>query len=74
MLTYFDIKPSQHNFYFQAAAVGLALILVERFGRKLLLFLSAAICSISIALLGVYFYLEENMCLEDEEPCSSGIN
>ena len=54
--------------------MGLALILVERFGRKILLFSSATICSISIASLGVYFYLEENMCLEDDESCSSGIN
>ena len=57
----------------QTAAVGLALVLIERYGRRILLFLSATVCCISMTLLGVYFYLEENMCLEGDNSCSSGM-
>ena len=57
----------------QTTAVGVALVLVERFGRKILLFTSSTICSTSMILLGIYFYLEENMCVEGDEFCSSGM-
>ena len=35
--------------------------MVDRFGRKILLMLSCASTSLSIAALGVYFYLEEKL-------------
>ena len=57
----------------QTATVGLALVLVEKFGRKILLISSASVCCLSMSLLGAYFYLEENMCLEGN-TCSSGMN
>ena len=38
-----------------------AAAVVDRFGRKILLILSCASTSISIAALGVYFYLEEKL-------------
>ena len=47
---------------------GLAVAIVESFGRRLLLLVSDAIMCISILLLGVFFYLKENStitCAED---------
>ena len=38
-----------------------AAALVDRFGRKILLILSCASTSVSIATLGIYFYLEEKL-------------
>ena len=58
----------------QTASVGFSLLLIERYGRRILLFSSASISCISMTLLGVYFYLEENMCLEDDNLCTSGKN
>ena len=46
--------------------------LVDRFGRKVLLILSCASTSLSIAALGVYFYLEEKVG-ECSVNCPAGI-
>ncbi len=50
----------------QVLATGVAVVLVDRLGRKILLIASAALMTVSIIALGVYFNLEENICLESE--------
>jgi len=54
-------------------ATGLAVLLVDRYGRKILLMLSGGIMAVSITALGVYFYMKENKectleVLQDEDP------
>ena len=66
-----DIDPGLSSFIVaiaQVAGTGLAVAIVEKFGRKLLLIVSDVIMCISILLLGVFFYLKENStvtCGED---------
>lgn len=45
---------------FQVLAVALSGMLVDRFGRKILLVASDATMCVSILALGVYFYLDDN--------------
>jgi len=44
----------------QVFATGAAVLLVERMGRKVLLMISGGVMAVSIAALGVYFYMMEN--------------
>lgn len=44
----------------QVVGTGIAVAIVEKFGRKILLFVSDLFMCISILLLGVFFYLKEN--------------
>ena len=44
----------------QVGGTFIAVLIVERFGRKPLLFVSAVFMAISIFALGTYFYLEEH--------------
>ena len=49
------------NSYLQVIATGIAVLIVERLGRKILLILSASLMCVSILALGVFFYMKENM-------------
>jgi len=40
---------------------GVALVLVDKFGRKILLVISAVLMGVSIATLGAFFYLKEHV-------------
>jgi MFS family permease len=51
-----------------------AVLLVERFGRKPLLLVSSVLSCISVYTLAIYFYLEENVCPQDDPGCTSGIS
>eukprot|EP00095_Tigriopus_kingsejongensis_P000011 snap_masked-scaffold342_size201858-processed-gene-1.5 protein:Tk00011 transcript:snap_masked-scaffold342_size201858-processed-gene-1.5-mRNA-1 annotation:"nad-dependent protein deacetylase sirtuin-2" len=48
----------------QFVATGIAVLIVERFGRKILLIISDALMCVSILALGVFFYLDENKTVE----------
>jgi hypothetical protein len=50
------------DFSFQVVAVATAMILVDRAGRKILLFVSTLVACLSLFALAVYFYLDENLC------------
>ncbi len=44
----------------QVAGTLVAVLIVERFGRKILLIVSDILMCLSILALGIYFYLEEH--------------
>ena len=53
----------------QVIGTGLAIIVVDKYGRRILLILSDSIMCISILVLGVFFYLKEHStvtCTLDE--------
>jgi hypothetical protein len=57
---------------FQVLSTGVAVLLVDRFGRKILLTSSAVLQAVSIVALGVYFYLQEDECKAGQtENCTS---
>lgn len=64
-----DIDPGLSAFLValvQVLTTGLAVLIVEKFGRRILLIFSIFIMCISILALGIYFYLDENKwCAED---------
>ena len=41
------------------------MVLVDRFGRKVLMLISSLVSSLCIFTLGAYFYIDENRCLEN---------
>ena len=45
---------------FQIFGTGLALVVVDKFGRRILLVLSEICMCLTMAALGAYFYLDEN--------------
>ena len=45
---------------FQILGTGLALVVVDKFGRRILLVLSEICMCLTMAALGAYFYLDEN--------------
>ena len=47
---------------FQVIATGVAVMVVDRFGRRILLIQSASFMCISLVGLGVFFYMKENQC------------
>ena len=49
-------------------ATGLAVVIVDKLGRKILLIISGATMCITIVVLGVYFYLDE----EDKDVSGIG--
>ena len=59
----------------QVISTGIAILIVDKFGRKILLVFSDAAMSVSIIALGIYFYLDENReCLYKEENSSAYSN
>ena len=48
------------DFLFQIGAVGFAVVVVEKLGRKILLTTSGFLMCISMCGLGVFFYVDEN--------------
>ena len=55
MITTFELL-----YYFQVISVGTVVLIVDKFGRKLLLAISSFLMCISIITLGVFFYLDEH--------------
>lgn len=65
----FKTKQFFNSVYFQQViATGIAVLVVEKFGRKLLLILSAGLMCASITALGAFFYLDENKECEYTGP------
>ena len=56
----------------QVVGMIVAVLLVDRFGRRPLLIASALTASVSLFILGTYFYLEENACPESIPNCDDG--
>ena len=54
-------------FVFQILACGLAVVLIDKLGRKPLLSLSGAFMSLSIFGMGTFFYLKENQNVNPEK-------
>jgi MFS family permease len=48
------------SLYFQVVTVGIVVLIVDKFGRKLLLAISSFLMCISVIPLGVFFYLDEH--------------
>ena len=48
----------------QVIATGIAVLIVEKLGRKILLISSAVVQALSIICLGVYFWEKEHSCTE----------
>ena len=51
---------------FQVLGTGFALIVVDKFGRKILLILSEIVMCLSMTSLGTFFYLDENKSCHNE--------
>jgi len=49
----------------QVVGTGLAIVIVDRFGRKILLFLSAFLMCVAHCALGVYFYLKDHATADE---------
>ena len=48
----------------QVISTGIAVLIVDKLGRKILLISSAAVQALSIICLGVYFWEKEHSCTE----------
>ena len=57
---YIKISRTFKLLYFQVISVGTVVLIVDKFGRKLLLAISSFLMCISIIPLGVFFYLAEH--------------
>ncbi|XP_023336404.1 facilitated trehalose transporter Tret1 isoform X2 [Eurytemora carolleeae] len=55
----------------QCIGTAVTVLIVDRFGRKILIMVSLAFVSLSLLGLGTYFYLDEHRDLIDEETLSS---
>ncbi len=50
----------------KAVGSGTSMLLVDKYGRKVLLFVSEVLVCATLFPLGTYFYMQENSCLAEE--------
>ena len=61
---------------FQCVGVLVSISLVDKFGRKGLMFTSTLVSAICVFSLGMFFYIDENMCPENAPrvDCDDGFS
>ena len=61
---------------FQCVGVLVSISLVDKFGRKGLMFTSTLVSAMCVFALGVFFYIDENTCPENapREDCDDGFS